>query len=106
MSFFENVPEPLADEDRARERDQQGEWMAEAWPGRHPEVETRAILATQDRFFPAPFMRRQIRDRLGIEAIEIPGGHYVQLTHPEAIAAVLLDFAEEIGESAGKSTGS
>ncbi|MGJ9413575.1 alpha/beta fold hydrolase [Aeromicrobium sp. CF4.19] len=97
VSFFEGVPEPLVREARARERDQQGEWMSMAWPAdRHPAVATRAILAEDDRFFPAPFMRRQVRDRLGIEPIEIEGGHYVQLTAPGAVASALLDFADEI----------
>ncbi|MFC0681241.1 alpha/beta fold hydrolase [Lysobacter korlensis] len=97
VSFFEGVPESLVKEANARERDQRGEWMSRVWPGdRHPTVATRAILATDDRFFPAPFMRRQIRDRLGIEPVEIAGGHYVQLTAPDAVASVLLDFAADI----------
>lgn len=96
-SFFNGVPEQLADAARSHERDQQGEWMSEPWPAeRHPDVPTRAILATDDRFFPAAFMRRQVRDRLGIEPIEIPGGHYAPLTQPAAIAAVLLGFADEL----------
>lgn len=61
--------ESFEDEARSRGRDQQGEWMSRA---------------RDDRFFPAPFMRRQIRDRLGIEPVEISGGHYVQLTAPAA----------------------
>lgn len=97
-SFFNGMPEALADSARAHERDQQGEWMSEPWPGeRHPAVATRAILATEDRFFPASFMRRQIRDRLDIEPIEIPGGHYAPLTQPDAVAAVLLGLAAELG---------
>lgn len=71
--------------------------MAQPWPGaRHPAVATRAILATEDRFFPAPFMRRQIRDRVGGEPIEIEGGHYGQSTHPDAVAAALLAVPGEI----------
>lgn len=102
VSFFAGVPEPLADEARARERGQEGQWLSEPWPGaRHPNVVTRAILATEDRFFPAPFMRRQIRDRLGIEPIEVPGGHYVTLTHPDAVAAALLDIADIAGTPDG-----
>lgn len=99
VSFFNGVPEPLAREARARTRDQQGAWMTEAWPGhRHPDVPTQAVLCADDRFFPASFMRRQIRERLGAEALEIPGGHYAALSHPREVAAVLERFAADLDE--------
>ncbi|WP_022886842.1 alpha/beta fold hydrolase [Glaciibacter superstes] len=97
VSFFNGVPESLAAEARARERDQQGEWMSRAWPGdRHPAVPTRAILCLDDQFFPPSFMRRHVRERLGLEPVEIPGGHYATLTNPDAVAAALDDFAREV----------
>ncbi|PKH41275.1 Alpha/beta hydrolase family protein [Nocardioides alpinus] len=97
VTFFDDVPAALADGARSRGRDQKGEWMSSPWPGeRHHPATTRAILATGDRFFPAPFMRRHISDRLGIEPIEIPGGHYAPLSQPNAVAAALLHFAGEI----------
>lgn len=71
--------------------------MASPWPGdRYPSATTNAILATGDQFFPAPFMRRQIRDRLGIEPIEIAGGHYAPLSQPNAVAAALLHIASDV----------
>ncbi len=93
-AFFNLVPEELAREATSRERDQQGAWMSGPWPGRHPEVPTLAILCRDDQFFPASFMRRQVQQRLGSEPVEIPGGHYVTLSHPEAVAAALNDFAQ------------
>lgn len=97
VAFFNGVPDHLARGARKRERDQQGQWMSRAWPAdRHPSVPTRAILCREDRFFPAPFMRRQIHTRLGIEPVEIPGGHYAALSNPEAVAAALNDFAQEL----------
>ncbi|MGM7670293.1 alpha/beta fold hydrolase [Microbacterium sp. A93] len=103
VSFFNDVPEALAAEARDRERDQQGGWMSSPWPAdHHPDIPTRAILCTDDQFFPAPFMRRHIRERLGIEPVEIPGGHYAALSEPAAVAAVLNDFASELA-SAGSS---
>lgn len=101
-AFFKEVPEDLADQARDRERDQQGAWMAGPWPGRHPAVPTMAILCRDDRFFPASFMRRQVHQRLGIEPEEIPGGHYAALSHPEAVAAVLNDFAQRIARTSGQ----
>lgn len=97
VSFFNGVPEALAGEARRRERDQQGEWLSRPWPlGHHPVVPTRAILCTDDQFFRPSFMRRQIRERLGLTPIEVPGGHYAALTEPAAVAAALAEFAEEI----------
>lgn len=97
VSFFNGVPDALADEARRRERDQRGRWMSDPWPADgHPAAPTRAILCTEDRFFPATFMRRHVRERLGIAPLEIPGGHYGALSNPGAVAAALIDVAEEI----------
>ena len=95
-AFFNLVPEDLAQQATDKERDQQGAWMSSPWPGQHPDVPTLAILCRDDQFFPASFMRRQVRDRLGIEPVEIPGGHYAALSHPEAVAAALNEFAKQI----------
>lgn len=100
VSFYNGVPESLVREARARERDQQGEWMSREWPAAsHPAVPTRAIVCLDDQFFPPSFMRRQIRERLGLEPVEIPGGHYATLTNPDEVAAALNDFAREIASA-------
>jgi pimeloyl-ACP methyl ester carboxylesterase len=97
IAFFNGVPPELAAEARRHERDQQGAWLSKPWPGeRHPDVPTLGIVCTDDQFFPAPFMRRVIRGRLGLEPVEMPGGHYAALTHPEELATVLDAFAREI----------
>ncbi|MDR6638533.1 alpha/beta hydrolase [Paenarthrobacter nitroguajacolicus] len=94
--YFNLVPDNLAQEATNRERDQQGAWMSGPWPGNHPDVPTLGILCRDDLFFPRSFMRRQIRERLGIEPVEIPGGHYATLSNPDAVAAALNDFARQI----------
>jgi pimeloyl-ACP methyl ester carboxylesterase len=94
--YYNGVPDELARQARARERDQQGAWLSLPWPGRHPEVPTMAILCQDDHLFPAPFMRRQVRERLGIEPVEIPGGHYAALGNPRAVASALDGFARRI----------
>ncbi|SDE00045.1 alpha/beta fold hydrolase [Auraticoccus monumenti] len=97
VSFFNGVPESLAAEARSHERGQTGAWFSSPWPAdHHPAVPTRGILGKDDQFFPAPFMRRQIRDRLGTEAVEVDGGHYLALSEPEAVATALIAFAEEV----------
>jgi pimeloyl-ACP methyl ester carboxylesterase len=97
VAFFNGVPDHLAREARARTRDQQGGWMSLAWPAQsHPNVPTTAILCQDDQFFPAPFMRRHIIERLGIEPEEIPGGHYVTLSNPAGVATALDGFARKV----------
>lgn len=109
VSFYGGVPGPLADEARSRERGQTGAWFSSPWPAdRHPDVPTLGVLARDDRFFPAPFMRRQVRDRLGTEAVEVAGGHYLLLSEPEAVAEVLMAFAADVagrGERRGRASG-
>ncbi|MFS0853927.1 alpha/beta fold hydrolase [Microbacterium sp. 179-I 3D4 NHS] len=96
--YYNDVSAELAAEARAHERDQQGTWLSEPWPGeRYPDVPTMGIVCTEDRFFPPEFMRRLIRGRLGIEPVEMPGGHYAALTQPEALASLLDDFARRVG---------
>lgn len=97
VAFYNDVPDHLAREARARTRDQRGAWMSLAWPAQsHPDVPTTAILCQDDRFFPAPFMRRHIIERLGIEPEEIPGGHYVTLSNPAGVASALDGFARDV----------
>lgn len=97
VSFYNGVPESLAAEARSRERGQTGAWFESPWPGdHHPDVPTRGMLAKDDQFFPASFMRRQIRDRLGTEAIEVDGGHYLVISQPAAVAKALVEFADEL----------
>ncbi|MFJ6000628.1 alpha/beta fold hydrolase [Arthrobacter sp. NPDC092385] len=94
--YYNGVPDHLARQAQARERDQQGAWLSLPWPGRHPDVPTMAILCQDDHLFPAAFMRRQVRERLGIEPLEIPGGHYAALGNPRAVASALDGFARVI----------
>ena len=48
---------------------------------------TTVVLAGRDdRFFPLEFQRRIARDRLGLEADVVPGGHLVALSYPVDLA--------------------
>ena len=42
--------------------------------------------------FPAPWARRHARERLGIEADEIDGGHYITLSRPLELAEQLASY--------------
>lgn len=57
-------------------------WPLDAWP----EVPTRFLLSSGDRFFPAGFMRKVVADRLGIRPDEMPGDHCPMLGHPKELA--------------------
>jgi pimeloyl-ACP methyl ester carboxylesterase len=72
-------------------RGQSGTPMDEVWPlAAWPDVATRFLLCTDDRFFPPEWMRGVVRDRLGIEPDEVPGSHYAFLSQPEPLAAAIL----------------
>jgi len=61
-------------------------WPLLAWP----EVPTTFLLCRDDRFFPAPWLRGVVIDRLGIEPTVIPGGHCAYLSQPRAVADAVV----------------
>jgi pimeloyl-ACP methyl ester carboxylesterase len=88
--YLHDVPPDLAAEALAKGRDQTMTPMRQPWPlDAWPDVPTRYLLCRDDRSFPAAWTRRMVRDRLGIEADEIDGGHCVYLSRPAELAARL-----------------
>jgi pimeloyl-ACP methyl ester carboxylesterase len=84
--FLHDVPQELAAEALRRVRDQSETpamqpWPLEAWP----DVTTRFLLCRDDRLFPAEYMRRVVRERLGITPDEIDGGHCIALSRPKEL---------------------
>jgi pimeloyl-ACP methyl ester carboxylesterase len=57
---------------------------------RWPEVPTTVLAGRDDRFFPLAFQRRVARERLGLEAKTLPGGHLNALSEPDALTGALL----------------
>jgi pimeloyl-ACP methyl ester carboxylesterase len=55
-----------------------------------PDVPIRVVAGADDRFFPTEFQQRLARERLGVEADVLPGGHLMALSHPAELAAYLL----------------
>jgi pimeloyl-ACP methyl ester carboxylesterase len=85
--FYHDVPPALAAEALARGRKQSetpGHQPSplKAWP----DVPTRFLLCRHDRLFPAKWLRRVVRDRLGITPDEIDGGHTPALSRPKELA--------------------
>ena len=58
-----------------------------AWP----DVPTWVVAGLGDRFFPAGFQQQVARERLGIEADLLPGGHLIALAQPDLLARYLLN---------------
>jgi pimeloyl-ACP methyl ester carboxylesterase len=88
--FMHDAPPERAAEMLARGRDQSGTPMNEPWPlDSWPDVPTRYLLFTDDRLFPAAFMRQLARERLDVVADEMPGSHCAYLSRPEELAARL-----------------
>jgi pimeloyl-ACP methyl ester carboxylesterase len=96
VSFYNGVPRTLAEE--ALRRGARGEssavfdtpWPLEAWP----DVPTRFIVCKDDQFFPASFMRRLARERLGVAPDELPGCHCVALSHPKELGNLLVSYLD------------
>ena len=61
-------------------------WGLEAWP----DIPTTVLAARDDRFFPFSFQQRVARERLGVEAIEVPGGHLAALSHPVEVTDAIV----------------
>jgi hypothetical protein len=57
-----------------------------AWP----QVPIRVVAGADDRFFPVGFQRALARERVGVEADVLPGGHLIALSQPAAMAGYLL----------------
>ena len=92
--FYHDVPPELAEEAKRRERDETSAALGEPWPlEAWPQTPTRYLLCRDDRMFPAAWARRHARERLGIEADEMAGGHYVSLSRPHELAERLAAYA-------------
>jgi surfactin synthase thioesterase subunit len=93
--FLHDVPPEVAAAGAPYQRDEseaafESPCEFEAWP----DVPIRAVAGADDRFFPVGFQQGLARDRLGIEADVLPGGHLISLSQPAALADYLLQARE------------
>ena len=100
--FYNDVPGALAAEAMRHARTQadrpgQEPWPLDAWP----DVPTRYLLCSDDRFFPADWMREVVRERLGIEPDEIASGHCPALSRPRELAGRLESYRTTLKTSDG-----
>lgn len=91
--FYHDVEPALAAEAMSKERRQsetagREPWPLEAWP----DVPTHVVIGSEDRFFPADWLRGVVRDRLGIEPDELPTGHTPALSRPRELVELLESY--------------
>jgi pimeloyl-ACP methyl ester carboxylesterase len=94
VAYYHDVPRALAEEAMSKERSESEAAYGSPWPlDALPDVPTRFVLCTEDRFFPAPFMRRVVSERLGVVPDEIAASHCVALSRPHDLASLLDGYA-------------
>jgi len=98
VSFYHDVPRPLAAQAMKRERAHPSAACGSVpWPLRAlPNVPIHFVLCTDDRFFPADFLRRVVAERLGVVPDEIASGHCVALSRPKQLSDLLEGYASAI----------
>lgn len=95
--FLHDLPEDAAAELMSGEaREPADSAMADvcafkSWPN----VPIKVVVGRNDRFFPADFQCRVAKDRLGVDADVIPGGHLVAMANPDGLADLLAGYVAE-----------
>jgi pimeloyl-ACP methyl ester carboxylesterase len=94
VTYFHDTPPDVAKEAFERgEPNQSMTPMGQPWPLKAwPNVPTRVLVGREDRLFPVAFQRRIARERPGIEADEMDGGHLVALSRPRDLVQRLESY--------------
>ena len=88
--FFHDIPDDLAGWAFAQLRPQNYGFFSEPLPFEDwPDVPSSYILCDDDHAIDASWAREATRARLGVEAIELPGGHSPFLSQPARLADAL-----------------
>ena len=93
--FMHDVPDSLVAEMQARAGSQLDErfddrCVFDAWPS----IPIHVVAGRDDRFFPLELQRRVARERLGVEAVVVPGGHLAALSHPRELTDVIAGYLD------------
>ena len=97
-TFFHDVADDLFAESAHHVTEPASHLFDDPWPlERWPDVPTRFLLCRDDRFFPAEFQRRVVRDRLGIDPDEMSGGHLPFLAQPDELVDWLEKYRADVG---------
>jgi len=106
VEFFHDVPQAVIDEAWAQGEPRQSKaaFQSKCDFARWPSVPTHVLAGRDDRFFPVEFQKRVARERLGLTAHEMPGGHLIALSQPAELSARLLAYADRMDTDAHEST--
>lgn len=103
--FYHDVDPGLAAEALAKGRRQSATPGKEPWPlAAWPDVPTRYLLCRNDRLFPRKWVRRVVRDRLGITPDEMDSGHTPALSHPRELVQRLEAYRADVWEEQTRET--
>ncbi len=61
-----------------------------------PAIPRHAIAGRDDRFFPHELQQRLARERLGVEAVTVPGGHLAALSHPAEVSIAIAECLRDL----------
>jgi pimeloyl-ACP methyl ester carboxylesterase len=75
-----------------RLRPQAQKSQGEPSPAPPPGLRVESILGANDRVLSPAWSRRVARERLGVEPVELPSGHFPMITHPELLADALAQL--------------
>ena len=93
--FHDCPPEAVSLGLRTRMRMYAERAMTEVFPlAELPAVPSAYIVCSEDRTISPDWSRRCARERLGVEAIELPGGHCPYLSRPLQLAEVLIKLLD------------
>lgn len=89
--FLHDVPPEVAASGAEHQRGEAEIAFAEPCPfDRWPGLPTTVLAGREDRFFPFAFQDRVARERLGVDARPLPGGHLAALSRPDEVTGALL----------------
>jgi SAM-dependent methyltransferase len=94
IAYYHDVPRALAEEAMSKARAHPSQASnASPWPlPALPDVPTKFVLCTEDRFFPPDFLRRVVAQRLDVVPDEIAASHCVALSRPKELADILEGY--------------
>ena len=93
VTFLHDVPPEVVAESAGHVFEQSGTPFEKPWPlSAWPDVQTRFLLCRDDRFFPAEFQRRVVKERLGLTPDEMDGGHLPALSRPHELVERLEGY--------------
>ncbi len=88
--FLHDVPPEVAAAGEPHQRPEADAVFGSVCDFAWPPVPIRVVAGADDRFFPAEFQRKLARERLGLDADVLPGGHLIALAQPAELTKYLL----------------